>query len=211
MPLPAAASSTTATNKPRIRSRRRSVPPPCTNRDTFTPIRRATIPSLSSVLKFSQEEALTNRHRRVYFFDSNLPTIKPQQILAPAERVHNEIEVPEQLVVQSSTLRPQLEDSPPSSFSSSATLVTNSICVQPQSHLDAREESIAESESSSRRSSLSIRLPKMNNPFLAKARRGAGTPEATNSPVPSTSSLRKFYRVCPRKILLKVTSQFQMR
>lgn len=179
-----------------IKHRRRSAPsriPPLVR----PPIRRATTPLLPSVLKISQEEMSSNRHRRVYFLDSQLPTIKSQHILTSVERLHNEVEALEQLVVQPDVLQPQVDDGLPSSFPSFPTLVTNPTSyVLPSPNLDAREESTGESDSSSRRSSISIRLPKMNNTFLAKARRGPSTADASiSSPVPSTSAFCKFSRI----------------
>ncbi|KAF9469776.1 hypothetical protein BDZ94DRAFT_1243233 [Collybia nuda] len=167
-------------NKPQIRLRRRSTLSPNVSPIVLPPIPRTTPPLLPSVLKVSQEPS-SNRQRRVYFIDSKLPTIKSQQILASAAQLHAEVKALDQLIVQSAALQSQLEDNPSSSSSSSTNLITNLTSHETFSpSFSAREESIAESDCSSRRSSISIRLPKMN-PFLTKGRRGSNTSDVTAS------------------------------
>jgi hypothetical protein len=147
------------------KSRRRQSAPPLIQRATDQHM--PTQPDASSL----SEEGMFPRSRHVYF-------LEPNPVDAEDDSNTNPLTREAQSIAKSSTQpQPIIDTSPPSSISSSSVHDTsNQIHVQ----LDSCDDRSVESDSSSRRSSLPMRLPRMKNPFVGKARR---IPRSNTDPV----------------------------
>jgi hypothetical protein len=148
--------------------RRRSVPLPSPVGSLSSPIRRVTAPISPS---FLEDDVALHHSKHVYFLDPGLPNTRSESFVRETDFVLVEGESLDQPETQ---LQPLVDGSPQSSLSSSSTLVSNSIQVQ--MNVDPGDEPPVESDSSSRRS-LSMRLPKMKNPFVGRARRRSANAE----------------------------------
>ncbi|KAF8078993.1 hypothetical protein FPV67DRAFT_1444197 [Lyophyllum atratum] len=131
------------------------------------PTRRVTLPIMINTNDSNQDGS--NRSKHVYFVDTPASLRNSSPTEHPLEAVNQNV---------SPIITPP-EESPSTSFSSPSLAAPHANDMPLRR--DTYDESIAESDSSSRRSSLSSRLPRIMHPFVGKARHGLGSSEPTSA------------------------------